>query len=78
MDKTASIELKRSNKTAAVVTLHPGTTDSALSEPFQRNLPAGQLQTPAQTAQHLAQVAEQLQAEHSGLLLNWDGRVLSF
>lgn len=76
--KTASIELKRSNKTAAVVTLHPGTTDSALSEPFQRNLPAGQLQTPAQTAQHLAQVAEQLQAEHSGLLLNWDGRVLSF
>ena len=76
--KTASIELKRSNKTAAVVTLHPGTTDSALSAPFQRNLPAGQLQTPAQTAQNLAQVAQQLQAEHSGLLLNWDGKVLSF
>jgi len=76
--RTASIELKRSNKTAALVTLHPGTTDSALSAPFQRNLPAGQLQTPAQTAEHLAKVAQQLHAEHSGLLLNWDGRVLSF
>ena len=76
--RTASIELKRSNKTAVVVTLHPGTTDSALSAPFQRNLPAGQLQTPAQTAEHLAKVALQLEAEQSGLLLNWDGRVLSF
>lgn len=76
--KTASIELKRCNKTAAVVTVHPGTTDSALSAPFQRNLPAGQLQSPAQTALRLAQVAAQLQAEHSGLLLNWDGSVISF
>lgn len=76
--KTASIELKCSNKTAALVTLHPGTTDSALSAPFQRNLPAGQLQSPAQTAEHLAKVAQQLQAEQSGLLLNWDGRVLGF
>ncbi|OGO79599.1 MAG: hypothetical protein A2203_05715 [Chromatiales bacterium RIFOXYA1_FULL_46_5] len=76
--RTASIELKRANKTAALVTLHPGTTDSALSAPFQRNLPAGQLQTPAQTAEHLAAVAQQLQAEQSGLLLNWDGRVLDF
>ncbi|MBU0912124.1 MAG: SDR family NAD(P)-dependent oxidoreductase [Gammaproteobacteria bacterium] len=76
--KTASIELKRSNKTAALVTLHPGTTDSALSAPFQRNLPVGQLQSPAQTAEHLAKVALQLQGEQSGLLLNWDGRVLSF
>lgn len=76
--RTASIELRRSNKTAALVTVPPGTTDSALSAPFQRNLPAGQLQTPAQTAQRLAQLAQQLQADHSGLLLNWDGRVLSF
>lgn len=76
--KTASIELKRSNKTAALVTLHPGTTDSALSAPFQRNLPAGQLQSPAQTALHLAAVAQQLTAGQSGLLLNWDGRVLGF
>jgi NAD(P)-dependent dehydrogenase (short-subunit alcohol dehydrogenase family) len=76
--KTASIELKRSNKTAALVTLHPGTTDSLLSAPFQRNLPQGQLRTPAQTAGYMAAVAQQLHSEQSGLLLNWDGSVLSF
>ena len=32
--KSASIELQRSNKSAAVITLHPGTTDSPLSKPF--------------------------------------------
>lgn len=76
--KTASIELKRHNKTAVLVSLHPGTTDSALSAPFQRNLPSGQLKTPAQTALYLAEVALQLKPEQSGLLLNWDGAVVSF
>lgn len=76
--KTASIELKRSNKTAVLVTVHPGTTDSALSAPFQRNLPQGQLRTAAQSAEYLAAVAQQLHSDQSGLLLSWDGNVLSF
>jgi len=76
--RTASIELKRSNKSAAVVTLHPGTTDSSLSKPFQRNLAAGQLQEPSQTAQRIAVVALHVTPEHSGLLMNWDGSVLPF
>lgn len=76
--KTASIELQRSNKTAAVVTVHPGTTDSPLSRPFQRNVAAGQLQNPSKTAERLAAVAQHLTAEHSGALLSWDGSVLPF
>jgi len=76
--KTASIELQRSNKTATVVTLHPGTTDSPLSKPFQRNLPRGQLQDPNQSAIRLAAVAETIVAEDSGMFLNWDGSVLPF
>jgi len=76
--KTASIELKRSNKTAAVVALHPGTTDSPLSRPFQRNVATGQLQNPSQTAERLAVVAQELMAEQSGFLLNWDGSILPF
>jgi NAD(P)-dependent dehydrogenase (short-subunit alcohol dehydrogenase family) len=76
--KTASIELQRSNATAAVVTLHPGTTDSPLSKPFQRNLAEGQLQNSSQTAERLAVVAQNLTAEQSGLLFNWDGSVLPF
>ncbi|MEE2024724.1 MULTISPECIES: SDR family NAD(P)-dependent oxidoreductase [Alkalimonas] len=76
--KTASIELKRRNKTATLVTVHPGTTASDLSAPFQANVPAGQLQHPANTARRLADVAAVVQPEQSGLLLNWDGQVLPF
>lgn len=76
--KTSSIELGRYNKTAALVSVHPGTTDTALSAPFQANIPAGQLQTAAATAQRLAAVAAQLTSQHSGQLLNWDGTVLPF
>ncbi|MCC5825781.1 SDR family NAD(P)-dependent oxidoreductase [Alkalimonas sp.] len=76
--KTASIELKRRNKTATLVTVHPGTTASELSAPFQARVPAAQLQSPDSTASRLAQVAARLQPEQTGLLLNWDGQPLPF
>jgi len=76
--KTSSIELNRYNKTAVLVSIHPGTTDTALSAPFQANVPAGQLQSAASTARRLAAVAEQLTPQLSGSLLNWDGNVLPF
>lgn len=76
--KNLSIEVGRLNKTATLVSLHPGTTDTPLSVPFQANLPAGQLQNAAQTAQRLAAVAAALQPAQTGDLLNWDGTVLPF
>jgi len=76
--KTSSIEVRRYNKTAVLVSLHPGTTDTALSAPFQANLPSGQLQTTAATAQRLAAVAAGLTTKHNGMLLNWDGSTLPF
>lgn len=76
--KTCAIELKRSGFRSVLVTVHPGTTDSALSKPFQRGLADGQLQTPAQTARRLASVAEQLIPTQHGALLNWDGQVLPY
>ena len=74
--KNLSIEVSRLNKTAAIVSIHPGTTDTELSAPFQQNLPAGQLQSPDATAQRLANVAAELSAERTGFLLNWDGSTL--
>lgn len=76
--KTAAIELGRRNKTAVLVSLHPGTTDSALSEPFAANVPSGQLQSPQQTAQRLAAVMQQLSPAQTGQLLHWDGSTLPF
>lgn len=74
--KNLSIEVGRLNNSAAVVSIHPGTTDTALSAPFQTNLPQGQLQSAASTAQRLATVATALTALQSGELLNWDGTTL--
>ena len=74
--KNLSIEVGRLNKTAAIVSIHPGTTDTELSAPFQQNLPVGQLQSPDATAKRLVSVAAQLTAAQTGQLLNWDGATL--
>ncbi|MCH8537517.1 MAG: SDR family NAD(P)-dependent oxidoreductase [Alkalimonas sp.] len=76
--KTASIELRRRNKTASLVAVHPGTTATALSAPFQARVPEQQLQQPAETAARLAKVAAALTCEQSGHLLHWDGSSLPY
>jgi NAD(P)-dependent dehydrogenase (short-subunit alcohol dehydrogenase family) len=76
--KTAAIEMQRQQRNTLLVTIHPGTTDTLLAAPFTKNLPLGQLQTPADTALRLWQVAEQLQPEDHGALLNWDGTQLPY
>jgi len=41
--KTAAVELARRAKNTKLVLFHPGTTDTALSKPFQKNVPADKL-----------------------------------
>ena len=74
--KTASIELRRTHKQMAIVALHPGTTDSPLSEPFQPRIPSERLYTPATTAARLTRVLDGLNPSDSGQLLHWDGSTL--
>ena len=71
--KTFAIEQSRTHPGAAVVTLHPGTTDTQLSRPFQRNVPPHRLYTPDRTASRLLQVIGQLEPADSGRFFNWDG-----
>ena len=76
--KNISLEVGRLNPSACIVAVHPGTTDTPLSEPFQGNLPEGQLQTAEDTAQRLLKVRDALTPQLSGALLNWDASVLPF
>lgn len=76
--KTTAIEIRRSQPATILVAVHPGTTATPLASPFLRNLPAGQLQTPAATAHRLARVAAALDPARHGCLLNWDGQPLPF
>lgn len=71
--RTASIELARSHPQAIIVGLHPGTVDTTLSAPFQRNVAPGRLFSPAQSAGLLLEVIARLTPADSGSCLDWAG-----
>ncbi|WP_136253909.1 SDR family NAD(P)-dependent oxidoreductase [Onishia niordana] len=71
--KGASVELKRLNKQAILLNLHPGTTDTALSEPFQARVPDGKLFTPSFVAEHLLEVMNDRTPADSGSFWDWAG-----
>jgi NAD(P)-dependent dehydrogenase (short-subunit alcohol dehydrogenase family) len=71
--RTVAIEYKRSCPQTLVVTLHPGTTDTRLSLPFQGNVAAEKLFSVERTVTQLLTVIEQLQEGDSGQFFSWDG-----
>ena len=71
--KCLSIEWARNAKNLRVVALHPGTTDSNLSKPFQQNVPEGKLFSSAKTAGLLIEQIEQLHNQPSGRFIAYDG-----
>ena len=72
--KSAAIEFSRRNKQAIIIGLHPGTVDSYLSKPFQRNIADGKLFTPEYSAKKLLEVLENLSPEQTGKCFAWDGK----
>ena len=74
--RTASVELARTRPRAIIVGLHPGTVDTGLSKPFQRNVQPGKLFTPAMSATHLLDVIDGLKRPDSGNCLDWSGETI--
>lgn len=74
--RTMSHELKRQG--TWTVALHPGTTDTDLSKPFQRNVAEGRLFPVDFTVKQLLDVIDSLGEEHSGGLYDWSGKALPF
>ncbi|MFM1811163.1 MAG: hypothetical protein RLZZ336_101 [Cyanobacteriota bacterium] len=72
--RTLAIEWRRRLPQCCVSLLHPGTTATALSRPFQASVQPGRLFTPARAASHLLQVLAGLTAAHSGGFWAWDGQ----
>ncbi|WFM70282.1 SDR family NAD(P)-dependent oxidoreductase [Halomonas sp. CKK8] len=71
--KTAAVELRRLNPRICVACLHPGTTDTALSKPFQARVPANKLFTAGFVAERLLAVLDDCDPEQSGAFLDWAG-----
>jgi len=75
--KNFAIELARSKPDWCVVGLHPGTTDTPLSSPYQQRLPAGQLQSAQDTARRLIGLMLTFDSEDTGQLYDHFGRVFT-
>ncbi|NEQ95173.1 MAG: SDR family NAD(P)-dependent oxidoreductase [Cyanothece sp. SIO2G6] len=74
--RTAAIEYGRKSPKTIIVMLHPGTTDTRLSKPFQKNVPAEKLFPVEKTVALLMDVISHLKQEDSGHFFSWDGRQL--
>ena len=71
--KNAAIETARRDKQKIIIGLHPGTVDSRLSAPFQGNVAAEKLFSPAQSVGYLLRVIDTLTSKDSGQVFAWDG-----
>jgi NAD(P)-dependent dehydrogenase (short-subunit alcohol dehydrogenase family) len=71
--KTLAIEWARSRRNVVCVALHPGTTDTGLSRPFQSGVAPEKLFAPERTVRQLLDVIDQLTPADSGRFVAWDG-----
>jgi len=73
---TLALEWRRRLPLACVTLLHPGTTATALSQPFRSSVPAERLFSPERAAAQLLAVLKRQTPERSGAFLAWDGATI--
>ena len=73
--KTSSIEQKRLNKNLIMVSVHPGTVNTRLSNPF---LGKRKVQTPSEAATKIINLLETLTFEDSGLFFDYNKNIIPF
>lgn len=78
MLKSAAIELSRRAKNIKIIAFHPGTTDTPLSKPFQKNVPEGKLFTPQFVATQLFSILNASKIDGTASFLDWKGDVIDW
>ncbi len=76
--KTTAIEYQRRAPNVAMIAFHPGTTDTPLSRPYQQNVPADKLLTPAFVAENLLTILDNLPAAERLRFLDWQGKKIDW
>lgn len=74
--KTLAVEWQRKRPNSCVIALHPGTTDTPLTRPFQGNIPESQLSSSEKTAHNLQAVLVNRSNEDTGSFYNHLGQQL--
>lgn len=73
LTKTASVELGKKDNIACIL-LHPGTVDTDLSRPFQRNVAKDKLFTREFSVQKLLSIMDNAKKSDNGKFFAWDGQ----
>jgi NAD(P)-dependent dehydrogenase (short-subunit alcohol dehydrogenase family) len=76
--KTIAVEQARHRPESIVVSLHPGTVDTALSKPFSAGVSENSLFTPEHSAACLLKVIDGLNVTDSGGFFAWDGAAIEY
>lgn len=76
--KNVALEWRMKFANSVIATYHPGTVDTNLSKPFQQNIPPDRLFTPRQAAQYLIKNIKLLKPTASGMLLDWQSKIVQF
>ncbi|KAJ8758624.1 hypothetical protein K2173_000345 [Erythroxylum novogranatense] len=76
LTKTVSVEFARKKDPITCILLHPGTVDTDLSKPFQRNVPQGKLFSKEFSVQKLLNIIDNAKSSHNGKFVAWDGQAI--
>ncbi|NTS75431.1 SDR family NAD(P)-dependent oxidoreductase [Catenovulum sp. SM1970] len=76
--KNVAIEWARTHKNCKLVAFHPGTTDTKLSEPFQKNVPEGKLFTTEFVATQLLTIIDNIEFDNQLSYLDWQGKSIKY
>ena len=71
---SAAVELARRAKNIKLISFHPGTTDTPLSKPFQKNVPAGKLFTSEFVAKQLLTITDTAEVDGTATYIDWAGK----
>ncbi|KFK28680.1 hypothetical protein AALP_AA7G032600 [Arabis alpina] len=74
LTRNVSVELGRRKDPVVCILLHPGTVDTDLSRPFQRNVPEGKLFTKEYSVQKLLHIINNAKRQDNGKFFAWDGQ----
>lgn len=75
--KTVAIEYSRSHPHLSIQSIHPGTTNTELSQPFLKRV-KHKVWTPEESAKNILDTIEKSYQEGTGLFKNWNGETIAW
>ncbi|KAK2448411.1 hypothetical protein P8452_12517 [Trifolium repens] len=74
LSKTISLEFARKKDPIISILLHPGTVDTDLTKPFQKNIPKEKLLTKEYSVQKLLHIINNVKRHDNGKFFAWNGQ----